>query len=143
MNPATLKPDIKATMEWIRTRVNENDYFNSEHIVRYLTQRIFSMEDIRQVLLSGAILEIHSHPLRSDAFLVPGAANGEPVHVVCTRDRDGNLIILYAYHPSMPIWQDEKKNSGQRSNNGCKTGCKTKKMFFLHQRNRTHYCWKF
>ncbi len=108
MNQAFLRPDVKETADWIRDKVSENDFFNSEHIVRYLTRRIFSMEDIRQVLLSGTILEIHSHPLRSDAFLVLGAANGEPVHVVCTRDRDDNLIILYAYHPSMPTWQDEK-----------------------------------
>lgn len=108
MNPAYRQPYTKAAMEWIRARVTENDYFNSEHIVRYLTQGIFSMGDIRQVLLSGTILEIHSHPLRSDAFLVLGAANGEPIHVACTRDRDDNLIILYAYRPSMPTWQDEK-----------------------------------
>jgi YgiT-type zinc finger domain-containing protein len=108
MNPGSRQPDTKAAIDWIRAQVTENDYFNSEHIVRCLTRRIFSMGDIRQVLLSGTILEIHSHPLRSDAFLVLGVVNGEPIHVACTRDRDDNLIILYAYRPSMPTWQDEK-----------------------------------
>ncbi len=108
MNQAVPQPDVKAILDWIRTRVNENQYFNSEHIVRYLTQRIFSIRDIRQVLLSGIILEIHSHPLRSPAFLVLGYSNDEAIHVACTRDKDDNLIILYAYHPSLPTWENEK-----------------------------------
>ncbi|MFA5905477.1 MAG: DUF4258 domain-containing protein [Desulfobacula sp.] len=108
MNQAFLQPDIKETTDWIRRKAGGNDYYNSEHIVRYLTQRIFSMEDIRQVLLSGAILEIHSHPLRSPAFLVLGYSNNESIHVVCTKDADENLIVLYAYHPSLPTWEDEK-----------------------------------
>jgi YgiT-type zinc finger domain-containing protein len=129
MNPASRQPAIKAAMDWIRTMVNENEYFNSEHIVRYLTQRIFSMEDIRQVLLFGPILEIHSHPLRSDVFLVLGAVNGEPVHVACTRDREDNLIILYAYHPSMPTWQDEKTRTEVK---GQAMDAKQRKCFFCN-----------
>lgn len=133
MNPASRQPGIQETMEWIRTRVNENDYLNSEHIVRYLTQRIFSMEDIRKVILSGFILEIHSHPLRSDAFLVLGAVNGEPVHVACTRDRDDNLIILYAYHPSMPTWQDEKTRTEVKDQTmDAKQNAKPRKCFFCN-----------
>ena len=108
MNQTFLRPDIKGTMDWIRRKVSENDYYHSEHIVRYLTQRIFSIKDIRQVLLSGSILETHSHPLRCHAFLVLGYIENQAIHVACTKDRDENLVILYAYHPSLPTWKDEK-----------------------------------
>ena len=133
MNQAFLRPDVKETTDWIRRKVNENDYYNSEHIVRYLSQRIFSIEDIRQVLLSGIILEIHSHPLRCHAFLVLGYSNNEAIHVACTKDRDENLIVLYAYHPSLPTWEDEKTRTevkGQAMDE--KQDAKKRKCFFCN-----------
>ena len=133
MNQAFQRPDIKETADWVWRKVNENDYFNSEHIVRYLTQRIFSIQDIRQVLLSGIILEIHSHPLRSDAFLVLGFVNDDPVHVACTRDRDDNLIVLYAYHPSLPTWKDEKTRAEVKDQSmDAKQDAKQRKCFFCN-----------
>lgn len=94
--------------EWIADRVRENRYFDSEHMVRYMTCRMFSVAEIRQVLLSGHILEIHSHPLRCDGYLFLGYPAGRPIHVMCTKDNDENLIVLYAYRPGLPIWKNEK-----------------------------------
>lgn len=127
MNQAVPPPDVKKIMGWIRARVNDNEYFNSEHILRYLIQRIISIQDIRQVLLSGAILETHSHPLRSPAFLVLGYSKGQAVHVACTRDLDDNLIILYAYYPSLPTWKDEKNRIEVNS-----MDAKQRKCFFCN-----------
>lgn len=121
--------DIKLASDWIRDRVSGNDYLNSEHIVRYLTQHIFTPEDLRQVLLSGSILEVHSHPLRCPAYLMLGYSQGEAIHVVCTQDRDGNLIILYAYHPSLPTWKDEKTRADTK---GQSMDAKQKTCFFCN-----------
>ncbi len=93
--------------EWIAVRVRERKYFNSEHMVRYLTCRVFSLAEIEQVLLSGNMLEIHSHPLRSDGYLFLGCPEGRPVHVMCAKDAHENLIVLYAYRPSLPTWENE------------------------------------
>ena len=93
--------------EWIALQVKQKAYFNSEHIVRYLTQGLFSLEQIQQVLLEGTLLETHSHPLRTDAYLVFGYGQGQPIHVMCTKDTDENLIVLYAYQPSKPTWKNE------------------------------------
>lgn len=95
-------------MDWIRLKAKEKAYFNSEHMVRYLTQRLFSMEEIQQTLLEGKILETHSHRLRNDGYLILGYPGGKPLHVMCTKDMDENLIVLYAYRPSGPTWKDEK-----------------------------------
>jgi YgiT-type zinc finger domain-containing protein len=77
-------------------------------MVRYLTQRLFSLAEIEMVILEGMILETHSHPLRTDGYLILGYVNDHPIHVMCTRDTDEHLIVLYAYRPSPPTWQDER-----------------------------------
>lgn len=66
------------------------------------------LAEIRQVLLSGRILEIHRHPLRGDGYLFLGCPAGRPIHVMCTKDNDVHLIVLYAYQPSLPIWKNKK-----------------------------------
>ena len=99
---------FKTIMDWIKTRTKEKTYFISEHIVRNLTQRLFSIPEIEKVLLDGAILETHHHPLRNNAYLLLGDSKGKPIHVMCTKDDTGNLIVLYAYVPSEPTWTDKK-----------------------------------
>ncbi|WP_300465227.1 DUF4258 domain-containing protein [Desulfobacula sp.] len=99
---------LKAIKNWISGKVKEKTYFNSEHMVRYLTQRLFSLAEIETVLVEGMILETHSHPLRNDSYLVLGYAKEQPIHVMCTKDTDENLIVLYAYRPSSPTWKDAR-----------------------------------
>lgn len=99
---------LSLTMDWIKARTEKQAYFNSEHMVRYLTRRIFSISEIETVLAEGIILETHSHPLRNDCYLILGYPNNKPIHVMCTKDRDENFIVLYAYRPSGPTWKDER-----------------------------------
>jgi len=72
-------------MDWIKTRTKEKTYFISEHIVRNLTQRLFSIQEIEKVLLDGVILETHHNPLRNNAYLLLGDSNGKPIHVMFKR----------------------------------------------------------
>ena len=116
-------------MDWIKARVKEKAYFNSEHIVRYLTQRLFSIQEIESAILSGKILETHSHPLRNDCYLILGYLNDKPTHVMCTKDNDEHLIILYAYHPSRPTWKDEKTRMHTK---GHKMDGNLRKCFFCN-----------
>ncbi|CCK78670.1 MULTISPECIES: DUF4258 domain-containing protein [Desulfobacula] len=95
-------------MDWIKSRTKDRIYFNSEHMVRYLTRRTFSISEIETVLAEGSILETHSHPLRNDCYLVLAYPDNKPIHVMCTKDKDENLIVLYAYRPSEPTWKDER-----------------------------------
>ena len=108
MMTAVSSTQITTTEGWIKSRTKEKAYFISEHIIRNLTQRNFSIAEIETVLLSGAILETHQHPHRNNAYLVLGYAKDKPIHVMCTKDDNGNLVVLYAYVPSEPTWTDEK-----------------------------------
>jgi hypothetical protein len=103
-----LSTQINLTKEWIADKVRKNRYFNSEYMVRYLACRLLSLAEIRKVLLSGGILESHRHSLRCAGCLF-GYHAGRPIHVMGTKDNDENLIVLYAYRPSPPIWENEKK----------------------------------
>ncbi|MCP4024193.1 MAG: YgiT-type zinc finger protein [Desulfobacteraceae bacterium] len=124
-----MSTQLKTTMDWIKGRVKETAYFHSEHMVRYLTQRLFSIEEIESVLLDGKILEIHSHPLRNDCYLILGYSYNKPIHVMCTKDKNGNLIILYAYLPANPTWKDEKTRTQSK---GQTMDGNLKKCFFCN-----------
>jgi len=120
---------IAVTERWIKSRIEEKAYFISEHIIRSLTQRELTLLEIETVLGGGAILETHQHPLRNNAYLVLGYANNKPIHVMCTKDDDGNLVILYAYEPSEPTWRDERTRKKIRNQ---KEDGKLMKCFFCN-----------
>jgi len=126
---AVSSTQIKATEGWIKARTKEKAYFISEHIIRNLTQRNFSIAEIETVLLGGDILETHQNPHRNNAYLVLGYAKDKPIHVMCTKDDSGNLVVLYAYEPSEPIWTDEKTRKQIRNQ---KEDGKLTKCFFCN-----------
>lgn len=94
--------------DWIKGKVLKNDYFNSEHIVRNLTQGDFTVSQIENVLVEGKIIETHFHPLRGVCWVCLGTPENKAAHVVFTKDNDGHLIVLLAYRPALPVWEDEK-----------------------------------
>lgn len=120
---------IRSTMAWIREKAAQDTYYQSEHMVRYLTQGLFSLAQIKTCLVSGKILETHSHPLRKDAWLILGHTEEGPVHIACTKDDDNNLIVLYAYRPQLPTWEDERTRT-KRNDQSMEAA--VKKCFFCN-----------
>ncbi len=105
-------PDI----EWIRERIHKDQYHVSEHIIRYFLTEKVTIREIEDAIANGRIIEIHRHPEKDAGALVMGYAGEKPVHVMCADDRDGWLIILFAYVPSLPVWKDALNRAGQGGN---------------------------
>jgi YgiT-type zinc finger domain-containing protein len=93
-------------IDWIRERVAKSYYHLSEHCLRFLMAGKVSIEDIEEAVSNGSVFEIHKNPQRGTTSVVLGYAGNKPVHVKCADGKNDRLVILFAYSPSLPIWQD-------------------------------------
>ena len=108
--------------------IKDNDYIVSEHIVRFILAGKITVMMIKEALLSGKIIEVHEHPARENSFLVAGFSGEKPVHVVCSLNNVGPMILLFAYIPTLPEWKDYiTRNIDER---GCQVNNSSQKCFF-------------
>lgn len=101
------------TIDWIRDRTKSACYHISEHVIRFLVAGKISVQEIEDAVLNGNIIEIHQNPERGDSALVLGFSEGKPVHVKCADGENDWLVILFAYSPVPPIWDDPEHRSLQ------------------------------
>ena len=93
-------------IDWIQKKTKASDYNISEHIIRdFLTKKI-TIREIEQAIAKGRIIEIHTRPQKGSSALVLGYAGEKPIHIMCADDQQGSLLILFAYVPSQPMWED-------------------------------------
>jgi YgiT-type zinc finger domain-containing protein len=104
-------------MEWFGSRVREASYTLSEHVIRFLVAGKVSVTDIETVLLTGSVLEEHRHQTRGVSYLVCGKSDGKPVHVVCADGRNGWLVVIFAYEPTLPVWVSPTRRNDLRGGN--------------------------
>ncbi len=91
-------------MEQIRQSLQESGMDLTLHAAREALSERISVDDIRQVLLSGLLLEDYpSHP-RGPCCLVYGTTPaGRNLHIVVTTQRLPVRVIT-VYEPTMPYW---------------------------------------
>jgi YgiT-type zinc finger domain-containing protein len=103
-------------MEWFTKRVGERAYVLSEHVVRALMGGHVSVSDIEMTLQAGRLLEEHRHAMRGTSYLIAGRNGGKFVHLLCAAC-DGLAVILFAYRPSTPIWENPLRRTSIGNNN--------------------------
>ena len=67
-----------------------------------------SILEIEDAILNGKIIEIHQNLKRGRSALVLGYSRQKPIHVMCTDGKNDWLVVLFAYVPRTPIWDDPK-----------------------------------
>ena len=92
-------------MEWFSEKLRSSRYQISEHVIRSLVAKKVSIVDIEGTLLHGSVIEEHRHEMRGVSYLVCGISGDKPVHLLCADGNNGWLIIVFAYIPSLPIWE--------------------------------------
>jgi YgiT-type zinc finger domain-containing protein len=92
-------------MEWFAGRVHDRRYILSEHVVRALMGGQVTVSDIEIVLQNGRVLEEHQHVKRGTSYLVVGRNGKNFIHVVCA-EGGGLLVVLFAYEPAPPKWEN-------------------------------------
>jgi len=67
--------------------------------------------EVEEVLASAELLEDYAADPRGHSCLVLGYTRGQPVHVVCGLTRQGRLIVITVYRPSLPKWKDPRSRN--------------------------------
>lgn len=109
------KLDQFQEMEWFAGCVHDRRYMLSEHVVRALMGGQVTVPDIEIVLQNGRMLEEHRHAKRGTSYLVVGRNGKKFIHVLCA-EGDGLLVVLFAYRPTLPIWENALRRTPIREN---------------------------
>ncbi|MCS6902796.1 MAG: DUF4258 domain-containing protein [Candidatus Bipolaricaulota bacterium] len=90
---------------WIKERVRKNEYLYSFHADEERRNEGLRIAEVEEALLHGQILEDYPNDPRGPSCLVYGSSRGQPIHVVCGRNRSGWLVLITVYIPMMPKWK--------------------------------------
>lgn len=97
--------------QWIKERVENEEYRLSEHVLRSILEGKITLEHIILVLTTGKIIETHAHPKREKCHVVLGFIDSRPVHVMIAGERQSVLEINIVYTPESPLWETPGKRS--------------------------------
>ena len=95
-----------ATMKWeqIQQAIQTRDINVSRHALREAIAEVISVDEVRQALLSGMIIEDYPEHRRGPCCLVYGQTDaGRDLHVVITSTLSPVLVIT-VYEPRAPFW---------------------------------------
>lgn len=99
------------TIEWLRAKVNDEEYQISSHACEECDEENISLEDIEEAVLNGEILEQYQNrkDVRGESCLVLGnGAGGNYIHIVLARSNLDEMRVVTAYLPKLPKWIDER-----------------------------------
>ena len=78
----------------IRQAVREKRYLMTDHALEEADDDNLTLDDILQVLLTGALDSIYTDDPRGARYVVRGDVDESEVDVVCRFRQDGSLVII-------------------------------------------------
>jgi hypothetical protein len=86
----------------------------SYHALKRCDERGIGLQYLLEALTKGEVLEVYPEDQRGSSCLLLGkASDGKHIHVVCSIDNEGHLIIITAYWPEQSKWMDERTRRRQ------------------------------
>lgn len=87
------------------------------HALEKMMERGISRETVKQVLLSGEVIEDYPDDKPYPSALFLGWTKGEPFHVVTAFDSESDYcFIITAYKPDLEHFESDYKTRRQRGN---------------------------
>ena len=97
-------------IEDIRACCNNDNIFLTDHLLTRMRQRQIRLEDIKNAIEEGEIIEQYPTDYPFPSCLI----NSEKIHVVCSIN-ERYLYIITAYRPSLEQWEaGGRKRKGSR-----------------------------
>jgi hypothetical protein len=97
-------------IESIREKIKEGKYIISFTHTEKMRLRKIEAEDIEEAIYKGAIIEPYPDDPRGASCLVLGlTGKGRPLHVVCGRLENDEILIITAYEPNAEEWEADWK----------------------------------
>jgi hypothetical protein len=72
-------------------------------------ERDISTQCIEKIIQTGEIIEEYPKDKPYPSFLILGYCSKRPIHIVYSKDLDGNYILITAYEPIPDIWEESFK----------------------------------
>ena len=93
----------------IRQLVEANEYRLTRHAWEESRIRQIRLQDIKDAIRIGQIIETHIDDWGFDCYLIAGERyNGDVIHVAC-KIVEGMLQINTVYHPHSHLWEKDRK----------------------------------
>ena len=104
-------------IEGIREKVRAGKYIISFTHTEKVRLRKIEAEEIENAIFSGTIIEPYPDDPRGASCLVLGfATRDKPLHVICGRLEEDEILIITAYEPDSKEWEADwktRKKGGQ------------------------------
>jgi hypothetical protein len=91
----------------VRARVERGDYLISFTHTEKLRERRIGAQDIEAGVQNGVIIEDYPDDPRGASCLILGRSGTRPLHVVCGRLEDEQVLIITAYEPDPAEWESD------------------------------------
>jgi hypothetical protein len=96
--------------ETIREKVKVGKYIISFTHTEKMRLRKIEVKDIEEAIDKGAIIEPYPDDPRGASCLILGlTGKGRPLHIVCGRLEDDEILIITAYEPDAEEWEADWK----------------------------------
>lgn len=93
----------------IQERVQTNKYRLTRHALEECRARQIRLQDVKDAVSNGKVIETHVDDWGFDCFLVAGERfNGDVIHVACKIVEDV-LQINTVYYPHSHLWENDRK----------------------------------
>jgi len=93
----------------IRKKVNKNEFEFSKHTTDQTVLRDIRVEEIRQAIITGEIIEDYPDDKYGPSCLIMGyTKNKRPIHIHCSYPTRNIIKIITVYEPSKKEWSNFK-----------------------------------
>jgi hypothetical protein len=97
-------------IERIREKVKVGKYIISFTHTEKMRLRKIEAQDIEEAIYEGRIIEPYPDDPRGASCLILGLTNkGRPLHIVCGRLENNEILIITAYEPDAEEWEADWK----------------------------------
>ena len=98
-----------ALIDEIRVKVGSGEFEYSQHAVDQTTLRRIAVQEIREAIANGEVIEDYPNDKYGPSCLVLGVTDaGRPIHVQCSHPSRPVIKIITAYQPDPDEWDDFK-----------------------------------
>jgi hypothetical protein len=91
----------------LRLKVREGEFEFSRHAVDQSILRRISVEELREAVANGEIIEEYPEDKYGPSYLIYGrTASGRPLHVQCSHPARALVKVITLYQPDPARWID-------------------------------------
>lgn len=94
------------SLAWVQQCLRTGAFTLSEHVIRFILFGKITMAVIEQAVLTGSIVEVRINRKRQESWLIRGNVKDQKVKVLCTKDTNGQMVILLVLWSGPLTWAE-------------------------------------